>query len=294
MRKVYEIVTTRIMELLEQGEIPWRKPWRSSGGPRNLITKKPYRGINQFLLNCSPYASPYWLTFRQIQDKNGSLRKGSKSQLVVFWKWIDSKDKECQEDNDTDTDHNTPDKIPLLKYYNLFNLDQVDGITPPAEEQITNPFTPIQAAEQIIDNMPNRPPIHYGGSRAYYHPRHDYLQIPHRETFHSPEGLYATVFHELIHATGHASRVGRKGILEPSYFARHDYSHEELVAEFGASMLCGVAGIEQVTIENSSAYIRSWLKVLKNHKKLAIVAASQGQLAADFILNKQADQEDRF
>lgn len=219
------------------------------------------------------------------------MRKGEKASLVVFWKWLDREEDDTQEDS-TDTDHNTQGKVPLLRYWNVFNLDQVDGITPPAEEQITNPFTPIETAEQIIDNMPNRPPIHYGGSRAYYHPRHDYLQIPHRETFHSPEGLCATVFHELIHATGHASRVGRKGILEPSYFGSHDYSHEELVAEFGASMLCGVAGIEHQTIENSAAYIAGWLKILNGDKKQAIIAAGQAQRAADFILGrKEADTE---
>ena len=86
---------------------------------------------------------------------------------------------------------------------------------------------------------------------------------------------------------GHSSRLSRKGILEPSYFGSHDYSQEELVAEFGASMLCGFAGIEQKTIENSAAYIQGWLKVLKNDQKLAIMAAGQAQRAADFILNVQ-------
>ena len=284
---VYEVLTNRIIELMEQGQIPWRKPWRSTSGPRNLISKRPYRGINSFLLNASPYGSDYWLTYKQAQEKGGQVRKGEKSSIVCFWKWLDRKDSD-QPDTDAG-ESTTTGKIPLLRYYNLFNLDQVDGIKPPPVEEAVNPFTPIESAKQIIDNMPNRPPIHYGGGRAYYHPRNDYLQIPHRETFHSPEGLYATIFHELIHATGHASRVGRKGVTEPSYFGSHDYSHEELVAEFGASMLCGVAGIEQQTIENSAAYIQGWLKVLKGDKKLLVLAAGQSQKAADYILRREVE-----
>ena len=261
----------------------------SNGGPRNLVSKRAYRGINQFLLNASPYESPYWLTYKQATDKGGQVRRGEKATLVVFWKWLDRKE---SDQPDTDTGELTPTgKIPLLRYYNVFNMDQVDGIKPPPEEKADNPFTPNEQAEQIIENMPNRPPIHYGGGRAYYHPRHDYLQIPHRETFHSPEGYYATTFHELIHATGHSSRVGRKGVTEPVHFGSHDYSQEELVAEFGASMLCGVAGIEQQTINNSAAYIQNWLKVLNGDKKLAIISAGQAQRAADFILRREVNQE---
>jgi antirestriction protein ArdC len=120
---------------------------------------------------------------------------------------------------------------------------------------------------------------------------HDHVKLPNREAFKSPEEFYSTAFHELSHATGHQSRLGRKGILEPSYFGSHDYSQEELVAEFGASMLCGVSGIEQSIIENSAAYIQGWLKVLKADKKCLVLAAAQAQKAADFILNKQAEEQ---
>jgi antirestriction protein ArdC len=132
----------------------------------------------------------------------------------------------------------------------------------------------------------------FGGDRAYYSPRLDYIHIPAKEAFSSPEEFYSTAFHELAHASGHSSRLHRKGVTEPAHFGSHDYSQEELVAEFGASMLCGFAGIEQQTIENSAAYIQGWLKVLKGDKKLAIIAAGQAQRVADFILNKQdAEQQ---
>jgi len=278
---VYEIVTNRIMELLEEGTVPWHKPWKASGGARNLVSKKPYRGVNQFLLNCSPYSSPYWLTFNQARQKGGQVRRGEKSTLVLFWKWIDGKDEEVKEG---DINH-LSEKIPLLRYYRVFNLDQVDGVEHPEEEQVANPFTPIECAESIVEGMPNRPNVQCGGNVALYSPALDLVTLPRWDTFSSPEEFYCTLFHELAHATGHATRLGRKGILEPSCFGSHDYSREELVAEFCASMLCATANIEQQTIENSAAYIQGWLKVLKDDKKLAIVAAGQAQKAADYILS---------
>lgn len=286
---VYEIVTNRIMELLEQGEIPWKKPWKSTGGPRNLISKKHYAGINQFLLNCSPYSSPWWLTYRQAADKGGHIRRGEKSTLVVFWKWINTTTDTPTSDESLQDTPTKIKQIPILKYYNCFNLEQTEGIPHPPEEQITHEFTAIERAEQIIQNMPNRPPIHYGGDRAFYSPPADYVQMPNKDRFVSSEEFYSVCNHELIHSVGHSSRLGRKGVMDPSSFNSHERSQEELVAEFGASMLCGHAGIEQQTIENSAAYIQGWLSVLKNDKKLAIIAAGQAQKACNYILNIKED-----
>jgi len=282
---VYEQVTAKIMEILEAGTVPWKKPWSSTEGPRNLLSKKPYRGINQFLLNCSPYGSPYWLTYRQAAEKGGQVRKGEKSTAVVFWRWLDQKPAPDEDDS------STSGKVPLLRFYNVFNIEQIDGISEPVEEQPVNPFSPIEQAELVISNMPVRPDIQYGGGRACYSPTLDQIKLPNRKAFKSPEEFYSTAFHELAHATGHSSRLSRKGILEPSYFGSHDYSQEELVAEFGASMLCGFAGIEQQTLENSAAYIQGWLKVLKGDQKLAIMAAGQAQRAAEFILHRQPEHD---
>jgi antirestriction protein ArdC len=287
MSKVYEIVTNQIIELLEKQEIPWRKPWKSSGPARNLISNRRYNGINQFLLNCSEYSSPYWLTFKQASEKGGHIRKGEKATMVIFWKWIEA-DEYVSPD---DTELTTPGKIPLLRYYNVWNLEQVEGIKAPQEKEEIREFNPIEKAEQIIENMQARPEIHYGGDRAAYSPQLDLVRLPRREAFHSPEDLYQTTFHELIHSTGHEKRIGRKGITEPTYFGSHSYCQEELVAEFGASMLCGVAGIEQQTIENSAAYIQGWLRVLKSDKRMAIIAAGQAQKACDHILGKEADKQ---
>jgi len=282
---VYEIVTNRIMEIMEQGEIPWRKPWVSTDGARNLVSNKPYRGINQFLLNCTPYSSPYWLTMKQCNDRKGQVRKGERSTVVVFWKWLNTVREDAAENESKIV------KVPLLRYYRVFNLEQTEGIPHPEQETASHPITPIEQAEQIIENMPLKPDIRYGGDKAYYSPTLDYVQLPPIDSFHSPEDLAQVTFHEVAHATGHASRLNRKGVSEPTYFGSHTYSQEELCAEFCASMLCGVAGIEQSTIENSAAYIQGWLRVLKNDKKLAIHAAAQAQKAADFILRREPTDE---
>lgn len=288
MGKVYDVINSRIMELLEQGTVPWRKPWNAeSNMPKNLISRKDYRGLNVFLLSCMPYSSPYWLTFKQVQDRGGYVRKGEKSTPVVFWKWIDKKDADTQDDEIT----GTKGKVPLLRYYSVFNLDQVEGIKAPEPKELIKEFNPIQKADEIIAAMPLRPVIRYGGNRAYYSPTKDYIQLPHQHTFQSPEEYYSTAFHELAHATGHTSRVGRKSILEPSYFGSHEYSKEELVAEMGAAFLCGHTGIENRTIDNSVAYIQGWLRKLKDDKTLLIHAAAQAQKAADFILNRKGGEE---
>ena len=289
MCKTYDVINSKIMELLESGTVPWRKTWNAtSNHPKNLVSKKEYRGINIFMLACMSYSSPYWMTFKQASEKGGHVKKGEKSTPVIFWKWLDKKDV-GGDDAETVTVNG---KIPMLRYYSVFNLEQIEGIpSPPTTETIINTFNPIERAEQIIAGMPYRPEIKHGGNSASYSPMLDYVKLPVPEAFESPEEYYSTAFHELIHSTGHTSRVGRKGILEPSYFGSHEYSKEELVAEMGASFLSGIVGIEQKILENSAAYIHGWLKALKNDKKLLIMAAAQAQKGADYILRKKGEED---
>jgi antirestriction protein ArdC len=286
---VYDVINCRIMELLESNVVPWRKGWNvTTTQPTNLVSKKRYRGINVFMLACMPYNSQYWLTYKQVGDMKGNVRRGEKSTPVIFWKWLDRKEA-GSDDAGTVTVNG---KIPMLRYYNVFNWTQTEGIElPPTTETTINTFTAIETAQQIIAGMPLRPDIKHGGNSASYSPMLDYVKLPVPEAFDSPEEYYSTVFHELSHATGHASRVGRKGILEPSYFGSHEYSKEELVAEMGAAFLCGHAAIEQKVLENSAAYIRGWLKALKNDKMLLVHAAAQAQKAADYILNRKEGEE---
>ena len=286
--KTYDIINNKILELLEGGIIPWVKGWNSSTSmPKNLVSKKEYKGVNVFLLACNEFSSPWYLTYNQCATLGGHVLKGSKSTPVIFWKMFDKSTK----DQDEDTTSNG--KSFILKYYSVFNLEQTEGITaiPPTTEVI-NPFSPIEQAEQIIEGMPLKPEIKYGGGRAYYSPSLDYCQIPSKTAFNSPEEYYSTMFHELAHSSGHANRLGRKTILEPSYFGSHEYSKEELVAECCSAFISGHCGIEHKTLENSAAYIQGWLKALKNDKTLLVHAASQGQKAADYILNIKPEEQE--
>jgi antirestriction protein ArdC len=273
--KVYEIVTEKILAALEQGTVPWRKPWQA-GIPRNAITNRPYSGINALLLGTTPYSDPRWLTFKQCSAKGGKVRKGEKSTLVVFWK---IQDVSKEEDGEI-----AEKQIPLLRYYLVFNVEQCDGLDLPKLE--TRKVDAIAEAEAIITNMPNPPSIaHDGGARAFYRPQLDSIHLPTRSRFDSTGEYYSTLFHELSHSTGHQSRLNRQTLTEVVPFGSETYSKEELVAEFGAAFLCGHAGIE-TTLDNSAAYIKGWLKTLRSDPKLAIIAASQGQKAADHILGQ--------
>jgi antirestriction protein ArdC len=276
--KVYEIVTDKIIAALESGTPPWRKPW-TAGIPRNAITNRPYSGINSLFLNLAPYSDPRWLTMKQANARGGKIRKGEKSTLVVFWK-------QNTITQETDTGEITEKTVPFLRYYLCWNVEQCGGLDLPALE--TGKVDVIADAEAIVAAMPNPPRVdHDGGSRAFYRPQLDSIHLPQRNGFDSAGEYYSTMFHELTHSTGHQSRLYRQTLTEVVPFGSETYSKEELVAEFGAAFLCAHAGIEN-TIDNSAAYIQGWLKALKNDPKLAIISASQGQKAADYILNTGA------
>src|SRR3989441_10033391 len=268
---VYEIITGQILAELERGQVPWRKPWGTLP-PANLITKKPYRGINVFLLGFAGYGSQYWLTFNQAKQLGGNVRRREHGTKIVFCKCntraTETADGEIEERRSA-----------FLRYYTVFNLEQTEGLKvllrlPPA--------FPIESAEEIVQGMPN-PPAFEQDSRAAYIPSTDTVTMPSRAAFDSQAEYYSTLFHELTHSTGHAKRLGREGIEKIQPFGSEDYSKEELVAEMGSAMLCGVAGIEQATISNSAAYLRSWIKRLKADSRLVVSAARAAQEAADYI-----------
>ncbi len=275
---VYDVINTRIMELLTKGTVPWRKGWNvTSSMPRSLNTKKEYRGINVFLLASLQYSQPWFLTFNQIKESGGNVKQGEKGSPVIFWKWIDR------------TDPEDKNKVPLLRYYNVFNVEQVDGIKYPEPVTATNQFTPIEAADRIISAMPNKPLIQHMGNRACYSPSSDTVTLPPQTSFESPDEYYSTAFHELTHSTMAEHRLNRKASIQVHRFGDEEYSKEELVAEMGASFLCGHAGIVNNTIENSASYIGNWLKALKNDKTLLVHAAAAAQRAADYIINNQPE-----
>jgi len=181
--------------------------------------------------------------------------------------------------------------VPLLRYYNVFNVEQTEGIDYPELVTYTNAFASIEAAEKIISTMPNKPLIEHMGNRAYYDPRHDAITLPKLTSFESAEEYDSTCFHELTHSTMHESRLDRKVKDQVHKFGDEGYSKEELVAEMWAAFLCGNAGIENAVIENNAAYIQGWLKTLKNDRALLIHAAAQAQRSTDYILDLKFGEE---
>lgn len=284
---VYKAVTDRVLELLDQGTVPWRYPIRGGASgepPTNLDSNKPYRGINVFLLAVTAwvegYDSPYWLTFRQAKQRGGHVRQDEKGTLVIFWKQYATKDKQSGEDV----------TVPVLRHYTVFNVLQCDeielpGIPDPGFD--TEPFEPLEHAERIVAGYTDGPKIEHRGSRAFYRPREDLVQVAEPERFVDRESYYATLFHELAHSTGHSSRLDRGLDTDLSPFGSADYSKEELVAEMGAAFLNAATEISTGTIEQSAAYIDGWRRRLSDDPKLVVHAAGAGQRAADWIMGQR-------
>ena len=228
--QIYQRITDRIIALLEQGTIPWHKPWKGTLGiPRNLVTKREYRSINVFLLFAMHYESPFWLTFRQVTKLGGMVRKGEKACPVVFWRPFTVTDEETSE----------PKRWRMLRYYQVFNTSQCDGIdlavsNQPEAERLARV---IPKPEEIVQNMPQRPPIKHGLTHALCSPREDFVGMPRHERFDREEDYYSTLFHELVHSTGHQTRLNRQTLTEQRGYGSDPYCKEELVAEMGATFL---------------------------------------------------------
>lgn len=283
MANTYEIITERIIQQLEAGTAPWHKPWTlrgSDGLPRSLVSGYEYKGINTWILLSSGYASPYWLTFRQAKELGGHIRKGEKGLPVVFWKFGS---REVQ-----DGDEVVQKSTVLCRYYTCFNVAQCEGlrVQPVKEVPDAPPISPIEECEQVVSGWQAKPTIHEGANQACYHKGLDQVAMPDRTCFDNSEEFYSTLFHELVHSTGHPARLNRSTLTDFERFGDENYSREELIAEMGAAFLSGYCGIENRTIENSASYLANWLKVLKSDSRLVLIAASQAQKAADMILGR--------
>jgi antirestriction protein ArdC len=280
IEKPYQVITDRVLALLEQGTAPWRQPWDSTTGvPRNLFSQRKYRGINVWLLTAMGYASPFWATFNQVKTAGGSVRKGERGVPVVFWKVYTKEDPETGDE----------EKRFVLRHFTVFNAAQLDGVAVPAIAVPSHRFTPMERCAQLVGSMPNRPPIIEGHQQAFYTPATDTLHMPIPQCFQSPKAYYATLFHELTHAVGHPSRLNRHTLTDLCLFGSPTYAKEELVAEMGAAYLCGVCGIANATLDNSAAYLQSWMQVLHDNPTMLVHAAAQAQRAADYIQNLQPD-----
>lgn len=285
-RDVYQEVTDRIVAALETGTVPWRKPWVTpAGSHHNPLSGTFYRGINPFLLELTAqlcgYDDPRWVTFRQARSKGGGVRKGEKGTLVVFWKLL----RRANEETEEAAGNGRGSGVPLLRHYTVFNVAQVDGLDLPpiAEREVPEP---IVAAAELVNGYADGPHIQNREiDRAFYNPSADLVMLPLPQQFNDSEGMYATLFHELVHSTGHEKRLARPIVNK---FGTPAYATEELTAELGASMLCAIAGIGPQLIEASAAYIASWLQALRDDKKLVVAAAGRAQRAVDHIRGQEA------
>jgi antirestriction protein ArdC len=291
---IYQTVTDRIISSLRAGVIPWEKPWKTpryAGGPfpRNFYTGKPYRGINVLLLWSSEYSSPFWLTFKQAQALKGTVRKGEHGTPIIFYKQLP--DHATKDEEGTDEDERVPF---VLCHYTVFNVEQCDGLTLPEISQpaIAPEIDEDEVCESIVNRWENRPALHLTSPteyRAYYRPSTDSVHMPARSRFVDAPHYYSTLFHELIHSTGHESRLNR---TFGDRFGDELYSKEELVAEMGAAFLCAIAGIaNEHTNRNTTAYIQNWIEKLEEDNRLIVHAAANAQRAADLILGSMFEEE---
>ena len=283
---VYEIVTDRIIKSLEQGIIPWQRPWFSTTErAMNYISKKPYSLLNQMLLG----GPGYYMSFKQVQEKGGNVKKGAKSRIVVFWKQLPIEEK--------DADGNIEKKIiPMLRYYNVFSQTDIEGIEFPETKTNENAH-PEKTAEQIIKGYLDREPeLTFQNdtisNQAYYSPSEDKVVVPMISQYERVGEYYSTAFHELTHSTLKETRCNRKSENKRAAFGSTEYSKEELVAEIGSAALTNRAGLEtDHSFQNSEAYIQSWLKKLHDDSKFIVSASGKAEKAVNYILGETTTEE---
>lgn len=279
-----EQLTDKLIAKMEEGKMNWNKPWNNIAGAGmtcNYLSKRPYRGINLVMTMFSGFSSPYYLTFKQVVKLKGNVIKGSKATRISFWKPI------VKTVEDEVTGEKKTSKFLIMQEYNVFNADQIEGIDfeeQKIEDKLNN-FGTVDAIENLVNEMEDKPNIDIRTrNRACYSPTFDKIEMPEKGQFKTLEEYYSTLIHELVHSTGHTSRLDR---LKPSFFGSHDYSFEELVAELGSAFILSLTGVAcENTEKNSAAYLQGWVSKFKEDKLMLHKAASQAQKAVDFILNE--------
>lgn len=286
------MVTDRIVEQMQQGIIPWLKPWHLAGTEEevavNYVTRRPYSLVNQWLL----MEPGEYLTFKQIKDLKGNIKKGAKSRFVVFYTKYEF------EAEDENTGEKVKKSIPILRYYNVFRLADTEGIPSKIQrdengEVAVKEVARCAEADAAIDAYVasqtgltftnNRP-----SDRAFYSPVDDCVVVPMPEQFDDPAEYYSTAFHELTHSTLIEARCNRRDAGKVAFFGSKEYSREELVAEIGAAMLCSNFDMDtKKAFRNSIAYLQSWASKLKDDPKAVVVAAGKAEKAARFILGER-------
>lgn len=286
---VYRIITDRIIEQLQKGVVPWRQSWGNCGAPSNLFSHKKYNGFNSMLLASAGFKKPYYITFKQCLQLGGKINTGEHGWPVIYWKvsYLTPSGKYIDGKLLTAEQRLKYQKRFLLRYYKVWNVEQCTGIEQHIPAESTREPESITSADNIVANFVNAPTIEHTGSQAYYAPTMDLVRMPEPHQFKSNETYYTTLFHELIHSTGHAKRLDRKGVSDRTvHFGSYEYSKEELVAELGACFLANHAGfLTNDLVSDSASYINGWCKKLDSEPQLIINASAKAQQAADYILN---------
>lgn len=283
---LYQVITDKITAMLSEGIIPWKRPWTGVlQGAVSYTSRRPYSLLNQILLG----EPGEYITFKECEKLGGKVKKGAKSQMVVFWKWLLAEKKDANgnvvlgEDGEPETK-----KIPILRYYNVFNIKDCEGIEPHENRSFIN--DPLAEGEKVISayverekgfTFENDKP----SNRAFYRPSTDTVVVPMLCQYKSANEYYSTAFHEITHSTMKPSRCNRETENKMAAFGSEDYSKEELVAELGSAFLMAHCGIDTAgTTRNSAGYIQGWLSALRNDKKMIVTAAGKAEYAAKYIL----------
>jgi antirestriction protein ArdC len=283
-KSIYEEITEKIIDALEAGVAPWVRPWETAqyGQYRNAVTDRPYRGINVMLLNLATmtkgFVDPRWLTFRNAEMLGGHVRKGEKGVGIVFWKFIDTENKNKDSIEDGDDDQKI---IPLARLYTVFNIEQCDGIELSSLKKSVCAGHKINEEAEKILSLPN---LKHGGDKAYYSQSRDLIVMPVREAFENLDFYFSTFYHEILHWSGHPDRLNREF---GARFGDHCYAFEELVAEIGAALLGAGTGIPFENMHHPE-YINFWLQILQKNNRAIFTAAAKAQVAADYVLEKAA------
>lgn len=280
----YQEITNQIVSSIEKGGyLPWRKPWSVDAGfslARNIISNKRYRGINQVLLSCSKYEDPRWATFNQVRGLGGKVKKGEKGTSICLYNFAQT---QTQPDElGTETQIITQ---PYLKFFTVFNAEQCEIPHLKPLPQPLNHDVDLQRGLGFVAQMPNKPDVRTGGTRAFYSPTEDYVGMPELDRFESVSMYLSTLYHEFAHSTGHLSRLGRFKPNSILLFGSQDYAFEELVAELASTFLCQEIGIKN-SLENHVAYLDNWLERFKADTRYIFRASFKAQRAVDFILNR--------
>lgn len=270
-------ITDRFIELIENGVIPWHRVWTRGGMPQNLVTRKPYRGVNLLLLTAADCASNCFLTYRQLEALGGRAKKGCVPHLVAYWR-------QPAMPGADDADAETGPLYPSLQYRRVYNVSQCEGIPKGMVPRTARRNDAINACENIVRMMPNRPQVYSDVADAYYQPFHDTVYVPGMDGYADKEGYYADLFRELVHSTGHEGRLNRDGLLGMREYSQSGYTMEELVAEIGACFLKSFAGISAKEAPFDEAYAKAWVQQLRRDPRFIVAAAARAQKAVDYIL----------